>query len=82
MPGRRKDLRPKSGRDAPGAGAYNPKLSSTRRSDPSFSVSKAPRDPSLNQYGNTPGATSYQVNDGLVRTHSANWRIGSEHRPK
>lgn len=27
MPGRRKDLRPKSGRDAPGAGSYYPKLS-------------------------------------------------------
>jgi hypothetical protein len=30
MPGRRKDLRPKSGVDAPGAGTYNPTLNWVR----------------------------------------------------
>lgn len=41
MPGRRKDLRPKSGVDGPGAGAYKPNLSYTRKSEPQFSVSKS-----------------------------------------
>lgn len=38
MPGRRKDLRPKAGTDAPGAGAYNPIFESTRKSLPTFSI--------------------------------------------
>jgi len=82
MPGRGKDLRPKSGRDAPGAGTYNPSVVQARKSEPEFSVSKAKRDASLGLFTNTPGAGTYFVNDGLVRTHSANWRIGSESRPK
>jgi hypothetical protein len=47
MAGRRKDLRPKSGRDAPGAGSYNPKFDPVRRSNPSFSVTKGTRDSGL-----------------------------------
>ena len=47
MPGRRSDLRPKSGRDAPGAGTYNPNLDPMRRSAPSFSVKKDTRDSGL-----------------------------------
>jgi hypothetical protein len=34
MPGRRKDLRPKTGTDAPGAGNYDPNYSAMRKSNP------------------------------------------------
>jgi hypothetical protein len=44
MPGRRADLRPKTGRDAPGAGSYNPNYDPMRRSSPNFSVTKQGRD--------------------------------------
>ena len=74
MPGRGKDLRPKSGRDAPGAGSYNPNINPMRRSTPSFSLSKGTRDAGLALCTNTPGAGSYFSNDKLVRTHSASWR--------
>jgi len=47
MPGRRSDLRPKTGRDAPGAGAYNPNIDPMRRSSPHFSLSKTKRDGEL-----------------------------------
>ncbi len=40
MPGRRKDLRPKTGRDAPGAGSYDPNHNPMRRSSPNFSITK------------------------------------------
>jgi hypothetical protein len=48
MPGRRADLRPKSGRDAPGAGAYNPNYNPMRRSTPHFSLSHQVRDGEIN----------------------------------
>lgn len=38
MPGRRKDLRPKSGTDAPGSGNYNPNYDPMRKSGPMFSI--------------------------------------------
>lgn len=47
MPGRRSDLRPKTGRDAPGAGTYNPNIDPMRRSSPHFSLSKTKRDGEL-----------------------------------
>jgi len=77
MPGKGKDLRPKSGKDAPGAGQYNPGLGYVRQSDPNFSISKTKRDPALGLYTQTPAPGTYFVADGLVRTHSASWRIGS-----
>lgn len=63
MPGRRKDLRPKSGRDAPGSGTYNPLINGVRKSAPSFSVSKTKRDGSLGLFTNTPGAGHYFSKD-------------------
>lgn len=81
MPGRRKDLRPHSGRDAPGAGSYNPNMSTAKKSNPNFSVSKSKRDASLSLFSNTPGAGAYLAKDILIKTHSASWKIGSEKRP-
>lgn len=63
MPGRRKDLRPKTGVDVPGSGTYDPKVDPMRRSAPSFSVSKTARDGSLGLYDSTPGCAAYKVND-------------------
>jgi len=82
MPGKGKDLRPKSGKDAPGPGAYDPKVNYSRKSDPNFSMSKTTRDAALGLYTQTPAPGTYFVSDGLVRTHSASWRIGTEGRPK
>jgi len=45
--GRLKDLRPKTGRDAPGAGSYNPDYKNLRKSSPSFSLTKQTRDGEL-----------------------------------
>lgn len=61
MPGRRADLRPKTGKDAPDAGFYNPKLtySSVKPTSPEFSVTKAKRDGELNLYTDTPGPLAY-----------------------
>jgi len=50
MPGRRADLRPKTGRDAPGAGQYNPDYVKVRRSSPNFSVTKQVRDGEVNVF--------------------------------
>ena len=82
MPGRRPDLRPKTGRDAPGAGQYDPDYKAMRKSSPNFSLGKQVRDGELSIFFNNPGATSYFAKDSLTKTHSATWRIGSETRPK
>lgn len=68
MPGRRKDLRPKSGRDAPGSGTYNPKIDIMKRSAPSFSLTKTNRDAGLGLYDSTPGMGNYNVDDRLSKT--------------
>ena len=80
MPGRRKDLRPKSGADAPSSGNYNPNYDPMRKSGPLFSITKSKRD-NIGLFSNTPGSGAYFVNDDLAKTHSATWRIGSERRP-
>jgi hypothetical protein len=59
MPGRRADLRPKTGRDAPGAGQYDPEYTKLRRSSPNFSLTKQIRDGEVNIFQNTPGSGSY-----------------------
>jgi hypothetical protein len=74
MPGRRKDLRPKTGKDAPGAGAYNPEYKMVRKSSPNFSLTKQIRDGEVRMHLNTPGSGSYFEKDTLTRTHSASWR--------
>lgn len=63
MPGRRPDLRPKTGRDAPGAGQYDPEYTKLRRSSPNFSLGKTIRDGEVNTFLNTPGAASYFAKD-------------------
>eukprot|EP00349_Pseudokeronopsis_sp_Brazil_P006068 CAMPEP_0202965468 /NCGR_PEP_ID=MMETSP1396-20130829/9434_1 /ASSEMBLY_ACC=CAM_ASM_000872 /TAXON_ID= /ORGANISM="Pseudokeronopsis sp., Strain Brazil" /LENGTH=184 /DNA_ID=CAMNT_0049688195 /DNA_START=609 /DNA_END=1162 /DNA_ORIENTATION=- len=65
MPGKGKDLRPKSGKDAPGPGAYDPKVNYSRKSDPNFSMSKTTRDAALGLYTQTPAPGTYFVSDGL-----------------
>lgn len=74
MPGRRKDLRPKTGRDAPGAGSYDPNYKNLRKSSPNFSLSKQVRDGEVSLFQNTPGIGSYFETDKLTKTHSATWR--------
>jgi hypothetical protein len=74
MPGRRTDLRPKVGKDAPGAGQYDPKVDPMRKSAPSFSVAKTKRDASVNQVTNTPGIGNYDLTDALTKVQSATWR--------
>ena len=76
MPGRRTDLRPKTGKDAPDAGLYNPRhtFNSQKPHSPDFSVSKGKRDGGLKLYTDPPGATAYTPNDTLTKTHFASWR--------
>jgi hypothetical protein len=76
MPGRRADFRPKTGKDAPDAGFYNPKhtYSSLKQKSPEFSVTKAKRDGELNLYTDTPGPLAYSPNETFTKTHSATWK--------
>jgi hypothetical protein len=76
MPGRRQDLRPKTGKDAPDAGVYNPKVtySSVKPTSPEFSVTKAKRDGELNLYTDTPGPLAYTPIDTFTKTHNATWK--------
>lgn len=74
VPGRRKDLRPLSGKDAPGAGSYEPADRYTRRSMPHFSMGRSRRDGEIAMYLNTPGVGSYFNRDSVVKGHSPSWR--------
>lgn len=56
MPGRRKDLRPKSGRDAPGAGQYDPLIHYAKKKVPNYVFPKSHREASLNLAMTTPGS--------------------------
>ncbi len=82
MPGRRKDLRAKSGVGVPGAGSYNPSLNYVKKNAPGYSVNRSSRDGPLGQYGRSPILTKYTPNYKLAKTHSASWVMGSEKRPK
>jgi hypothetical protein len=83
MPGRRNDLRPKTGKDAPDAGNYDPRYnySSVKPLPPKYSVGKSKRDGELKLYTDPPGAATYTPDQTLTKTHFASWRIGSEERP-
>lgn len=76
MPSRKKDLRPKTGTDAPDAGNYDPSLrySSVKLAPPKYSVSKSKRDGDLKLYTDVPGATAYTPSHTLTKTHSAQWK--------
>lgn len=77
MPDKGKDHRPITGKDAPGPGNYDPNIDPIRKSAPNFSVSKQMRDKLSTSYSG-PGASTYNITDTLTKTHSANWRIGTE----
>jgi len=76
MPGRRKDLRPKTGVGVPGSDSYDPSHSLSKMANPMFSLSRSKRDGELGIYHNTPGSGSYQpdASTNLVKEHSASWR--------
>ena len=76
MPGRRTDLRPKTGKDAPDAGVYNPtiKYSSMKPKSPDFKVGSSKRDGGLALYTEAPGATAYSPKDQYTKTHFASWK--------
>jgi hypothetical protein len=60
MPGRRADLRPKTGKDVPAGAAYNPRHDQVHKATAKFSVGKTKRDGDLAIYNRTPGATRYK----------------------
>jgi hypothetical protein len=78
MPGRRADLRPKTGKDVPAAAAYNPSHTQVHKATAKFSVGTERRDGSLGIFKGTPGATAYKPHQGsfdtLVRPKSSSWR--------
>ena len=76
IPGRRKDLRPKSGADAPGSNVYNPEDAYTKKNGPQYSLSKGHRDGEVGIYYNTPGAGTYQPDHSknLVHNDFPSWR--------
>ena len=61
MPGRRKDLRPKTGVGVPGSNVYNPKDNLVTTAAPQFSVSKNQREKDAKKLWNTPGSGTYHV---------------------
>ena len=76
MPGRRSDLRPKTGKDAPDLGIYNPTqtFSSLKPNLPKYSIGKSKRDGELGLYTDPPGAGAYNPSDNFTKTHFASWR--------
>jgi len=76
MPGRRKDLRPKTGVGVPGANVYNPRNTLTSLTAPQYSVSRNPRDKEVAIFPHTPGFNIYftDASINLTKTHSASWR--------
>ena len=76
MPGRRKDLRPKSGEGVPGANVYYPRNTLTAQTAPQFSVSRNPKDKEVALFPHTPGCGTYftDASINMTKTHSASWR--------
>ena len=79
MPGRRKDLRPKSGLDAPGADKYNPSHGYTKKRAASYGMGSLHRDGELPLYKSTPGVGTYEPTKAstLTKNQSAAWVIGN-----
>ena len=59
FPGRRKDLRPKTGKDVPGSGTYEPSYNYVKNAKPKFSVGRSARDGALGIFKNPPGPGQY-----------------------
>jgi len=76
MPGRRKDLRPKAGTDAPSCDKYNPTKDYIYPNKRSFSVSKQRRDGEVELYKMTPGVGSYHPDNAklIVKPKSATFK--------
>ncbi len=66
MPGRRKDLRPKTGIDAPSPDKYNPTKFYVKPDERSFSIGKQKRDGEIEIYKMTPGVGAYDP-EGSIR---------------
>ena len=75
MPGRRKDLRPKTGVGVPAANVYNPIDTLVSNAAPRFSVSRNARDKEPSKLWNTPGSGTYHPDAAskLTKSVSAQW---------
>jgi hypothetical protein len=77
MPGRRKDLRPKTGVGVPGAAAYQPS-DSTKPHNPTwtFGTEQRPADTRSSSVETNPGAGKYHIDESmsLTKLKSAQWR--------
>jgi hypothetical protein len=81
MPGRGKDLRPKTGTIGPGAAGYHPSIEATRKSTPNFSMSKGIKFTSktTKEAGNsciytiTGGPSSVYDNDLATKPKASSW---------
>lgn len=76
MPGRRKDLRPKTGVGVPGADAYSPGHTLVKEKHPAYPLGKSKRDGELKIFHNTPGSGHYHVDNSvnMTKSHSASWK--------
>ena len=76
MPGRRKDLRPKTGVGVPGPDAHNPTQNYVKKASPFYSMGKQTRDGELGIFKNTPGSGHYHPDGSInmTKTHSACWK--------
>ena len=61
MPGRRKDLRPKVGLDAPSCDTYSPSKSYVTPNEKNWKLTKDERDKTIPVYKMTPGVGKYHI---------------------
>jgi hypothetical protein len=78
MPGRRMDLRPKTGVGVPQADHYNPAsgFGQIHKSSSNYSISKSKRDGELGVFPKGPGCTAYNPQDslGMIKLKASTWR--------
>jgi hypothetical protein len=81
MKDRRKDCRVLPGKDAPGAGNYNPEYNYSKKSTSQYSFGKTSKSKIANIYGNTPPPNQYKPTSNFVKSQSAAYVMGSGKRP-
>ena len=76
MPGRRKDLRPKTGLGVPSGGEYDPSYGYSKLQNPRYSMSNSKRDGQVSIFHNNPAPDKYfdYKYDKLIKSQSATWR--------